>query len=198
MLAETSPNYLQYKIYKRWLLSWIHFIVIIRVTTFECFKMQMVINLAPVSRSNKKVNFYTCPRLSFLKKDCQGKCLQEHFWTSKFQNFPRGVGGGEYAPTERPSGSSLLRSKLASSCPEVWLRPCRLAKHITKQQQQQNPQRSWMHHLIHQHLDRTSHTTVGIVTIKGPFTNLVPRVLSYRVGENPGNEDDLLRVICDD
>ena len=28
----------------------------------------MVINLAPVSLSNKKVNFYTCPRLTFLKK----------------------------------------------------------------------------------------------------------------------------------
>ena len=69
MLPKTSPNYLQYKIHKRWLLSWIHFIVIIRVTTFECFKMQMVINLAPVSLSNKKVNFYTCPRLTFLKKN---------------------------------------------------------------------------------------------------------------------------------
>ena len=31
--------------------------------------MQMVINLAPVSLSNKKVNFYTCPRLTFLKKN---------------------------------------------------------------------------------------------------------------------------------
>ena len=29
----------------------------------------MVINLAPVSLSNKKVNFYTCPRLTFLKKN---------------------------------------------------------------------------------------------------------------------------------
>ena len=28
----------------------------------------MVINLAPVSLSNKKVNFYTCPRLTFLIK----------------------------------------------------------------------------------------------------------------------------------
>ena len=35
---------------------------------FKCFKMQMVINLAPVSLSNKKVNFYTCRRLTFLKK----------------------------------------------------------------------------------------------------------------------------------
>ena len=47
----------------------IHFIVIIRVITFECFKMQMVVNLAPVSLSNIKVNFYTCPRLTFLKKN---------------------------------------------------------------------------------------------------------------------------------
>ena len=31
--------------------------------------MQMVINLAPVSLSNKKANFYTCPRLTFLKKN---------------------------------------------------------------------------------------------------------------------------------
>ena len=31
--------------------------------------MQMVINLAPVALSNKKVNFYTCPRLTFLKKN---------------------------------------------------------------------------------------------------------------------------------
>ena len=36
---------------------------------FKCFKMQMVINLAPVSLSNKKANFYTCPRLTFLKKN---------------------------------------------------------------------------------------------------------------------------------
>ena len=47
----------------------IDFIVIIRATTFECFKMQMVVNLAPVSLSNKKVKFYTCPRLTFLQKN---------------------------------------------------------------------------------------------------------------------------------
>ena len=45
------------------------FIVIIRVTTFQFFKMQMIINLAPVSLSNKEVNFYTCPRLTLLKKN---------------------------------------------------------------------------------------------------------------------------------
>ena len=69
MLPKTSPNYLQYKIHKRWLLSWILFIVIIRATTFKCFKMQMVVNLAPVSLSDKKVKFYTCPRLTFLQKN---------------------------------------------------------------------------------------------------------------------------------
>ena len=80
--------------------------------------------------------------------------LQEHFWTSRFQNF---LGEGGHAPIEPP-------------CSEVWLRSCRLGKHITKQQQQQNPPASWIHHLIHQHLDRASHTIVGIVTMKGPFT----------------------------
>ena len=69
VLPKTSPNYLQYKIQKRWLPLWVHFIVIMRVTTFECFKMQMIINLAPLSLSNKKVNFCTCPRLIFLKKN---------------------------------------------------------------------------------------------------------------------------------
>ena len=33
----------------------------------------MVINLAPVSLSNKKVNFYTCPRVTFLKKNATEK-----------------------------------------------------------------------------------------------------------------------------
>ena len=94
VLPKTSPNYLQYKIHKRWLLSWIHFIVIIRVTTFECFKMQMVINLAPVSLSNKKVNFYTCPRLTFLKRNTNENIYKRiseplHFKIS---------GGGGHAP----------------------------------------------------------------------------------------------------
>ena len=37
VLPKTSPNYLQYKIHKRWLLSWIHFIVIICVTTLHTY-----------------------------------------------------------------------------------------------------------------------------------------------------------------
>ena len=117
MLPKTSPNYLQYKFHKRWLLSWIHFIVIIRVTTFECFKMQMVINLASVSLSNKKVNFYTCPRLTFLKKNATGSAYQSISEPLDFKNFRGGM------PPDPPSGSRLRRSKLASSCYEVWLRP---------------------------------------------------------------------------
>ena len=120
MLPKTSPNYLQYKIHKRWLLSWIHFIVIIRVTTFECFKMQMVINLAPVSLSNKKVNFYTCPRLTFLKRNTTENAYKRISEPLDFKIF---WGGG--ACTQTPlTGSQLLRSKIASSCSEVWLRPC--------------------------------------------------------------------------
>ena len=69
MLPKTSPNYPHYKIHECWLLSWIHVIVIIHVPTFECVKMQMVVNLAQVSLSNRKENFYTCPRLTFLKKN---------------------------------------------------------------------------------------------------------------------------------
>ena len=36
----------------------------------------MVINLAPVSLSNKKVNFYTCPRLTFLNKNDTGNAYK--------------------------------------------------------------------------------------------------------------------------
>ena len=90
MLPKTSPNYLQYKIHKRWLLSWIHFIVIIHATTFECFKMQMVVNLAPVSLSDKKVKFYTCPRMTFLTRAFLS------LYISKFS----GVGGGGGMPPD--------------------------------------------------------------------------------------------------
>ena len=117
IIDKTSPNYLQYKIHKRWLLSWIHFIVIIRVITFECFKMQMVINLAPVSLGNKKVNFYTCPRLTFLKKNATENAYKIISEPLNFKIFFRGM------PPRPPSGSRLRPSKLASSSSEVWLRP---------------------------------------------------------------------------
>ena len=91
MLPKTSPNYLQYKIHKCWLLSWTHFIVIIRVTTFECFKMQMVINLAPALLSNRKANFYTCPRLTFLTKNAMENAYKSIFCASRPQNFLGGA-----------------------------------------------------------------------------------------------------------
>ena len=91
MLPKTYPN----------------FIVIIRVTTFECFKTQMVINLAPVSLSNKKVNFYTCPRLTFLKKNAT-----ENDYKSIFENFlgERG-GGGREACLQRPLAARALGAR---------------------------------------------------------------------------------------
>ena len=121
MLPKTSPiNYLQYKIHKRWLLSWIHFIVLIRVTTFECFKMQMVINLAPVSLSNKKVNFYTCPRLTFLKKNATEnahKSISEPLYFKIFW-------GQGHSPEPRSSSCSLgARNLPRLALKSHWLRP---------------------------------------------------------------------------
>ena len=105
MLPKTSPNYLQYKIHKCWLLLWTHFIVIIRVTTFECFKMQMVINLAPALLSNRKANFYTCPRLTFLTKNATKNAYKSIFCASRPQNFLGGGGGGHTPRTPPPPPS---------------------------------------------------------------------------------------------
>ena len=69
------------------------FIVIIRVTTFECFKMQMIINLAPVSLSNKEVNFYTCPRLTLLKKNATENSYKSISEPLDLKTFWRGAGG---------------------------------------------------------------------------------------------------------
>ena len=66
------------------------------------------------------VNFYTCPRLT------EEKCLQKHFWPSRFQTF-LGGGGRGCMPPDPPSGAHLRRSKLVSSCSEVWLRPWKLS-----------------------------------------------------------------------
>ena len=111
------PNYLQYKIHKCWLLLWIHFVVIIRVITSECFKMQMVINLLPVSLSNKKVNFYTCPRLTFLKKNAKENAYKSISEPLDFKNF----WGGGGMPPDPASGSHLRCLQLALSCFKVWL-----------------------------------------------------------------------------
>ena len=51
------------------LMRLIRFMLTVSSGFSKCFKMQMVINLSPVSLSNKKVNIYTCPRLTFLKKN---------------------------------------------------------------------------------------------------------------------------------
>ena len=77
----------------------------------------MVINLAPVSLSNKKVNFYTCPRLTFMNKNDTGNAYKSISEPLDFKIF-----SGVMSP-DPPSGSSLRRSKLASSCSAVWLRP---------------------------------------------------------------------------
>ena len=59
----------------------------------------MVINLAPVSLSNKKVNFYTCPRLTFLKKNDTENACKSISEPLDFKLF-LGVGGwgGGHAP----------------------------------------------------------------------------------------------------
>ena len=87
--------------------------------TFECFKMQMVINLAPVSLSNKKVNFYTCPRLTFLNKNATENDYKSISEPLDFKMF----WGGHAPRPPAPSGSRLRHSRLASSFSEVWLRP---------------------------------------------------------------------------
>ena len=76
------------------------FIVIIRVTTFEFFKMQMIINLASVSLSNKEVNFYTCPRLTLLKKNTTENSYKSISEPLDLKIFWRvgGVGGGGDMP----------------------------------------------------------------------------------------------------
>ena len=51
----------------------------------------MVINLAPVSLSNKKVNFYTCPRLTFLKKNATENAYKSISEPLDFKIF---LGGG--------------------------------------------------------------------------------------------------------
>ena len=71
--------------------------------------MQMVINLAPASLSNKKVNFYTYPRLTFLKKNATENAYKSISEPLDFKIFWRGGG----MPLDPPSGSRLQRSKLA-------------------------------------------------------------------------------------
>ena len=61
--------------------------------------MQMVINLAPVSLSNnRKVNFYTCPKLTCLKKNATGNANKSIYEPVDFKIFWRGWGGGGACP----------------------------------------------------------------------------------------------------
>ena len=55
--------------------------------------MQMVINLAPASLSNKKVNFYTYPKLTFLKKNAMGNADKGIYEPLDFKIFWGGGGG---------------------------------------------------------------------------------------------------------
>ena len=90
----------------------------------------MVINLAPVSLSNKKVNFYTCPRLTFLKKnDTENACksISEPLDFKLFLWGGGGVGGG-HAPRPPkqlgpPALATCLRLVLKSAYgPEIVVR----------------------------------------------------------------------------
>ena len=58
--------------------------------------MQMVINLAPTSLSNKKVNFYTYLRLTFLKKNATENAYKSIYEPLDFKIFGRGRGGGGF------------------------------------------------------------------------------------------------------
>ena len=61
----------------------------------------MIINLAPVSLSNKEVNFYTCPRLTLLKKNITEnsyKSISEPLELKIFWRVGGGGGGGDMPP----------------------------------------------------------------------------------------------------
>ena len=92
----------------------------------------MVINLAPASLSNKKVNLYTCPRLTFLKKNATenayksiseplafkilwGACPQSSLAARAFgaRNLPCLVPKSGYVWTGPLSGSVVTRFILA-------------------------------------------------------------------------------------
>ena len=74
-------------------------------TTLECFKMQMVINLAPIALSNKKVNLYTYPRLTFLKKNATENAYKSISEPQDLNIFWGGM------PPHPPSGSRLRRAR---------------------------------------------------------------------------------------
>ena len=68
----------------------------------------MVINLAPVSLSNKKVNFYTCPRLTFLKKNAKENAYKSISEPLDFKNFWGGGGSHQTPLAARAFGACNL------------------------------------------------------------------------------------------
>ena len=84
----------------------------------------MITNLAPVSLSNKKVNSYTCLRLTFLKKNSTVYAYKSICEPLDLKIF-FGGGGEEGMPPEP-------RSLAASSFSEVWLRPCPLRRPLRR------------------------------------------------------------------
>ena len=60
--------------------------------------MQMVVNLAPVSLSNKKVKFYTCPRMTFLQKNASENAYKSISEPLYFKIFWGGGEGGGMPP----------------------------------------------------------------------------------------------------
>ena len=64
--------------------------------------MQMVIDLAPASLSNKKVNFYTYLRLTFLKKNATENAYKSISEPLDFKIFWRWGGGGGLRHAPRP------------------------------------------------------------------------------------------------
>ena len=76
----------------------------------------MVINLAPLSLSNKKVNFYTWPRLTFLKKNATVNAHKSISETLDFKIF--WTGWGEHAP--RPA--LVVRAFGARNLPRLILK----------------------------------------------------------------------------
>ena len=63
-------------------------------------KKQMVINLAPVSLSNKKVNFYTCPRLTLLKTNATENAYKSISESLDVKIFGGRGGGGDGMPPD--------------------------------------------------------------------------------------------------
>ena len=89
VLPKSSPNYLQKKSinvgHSRGLMLLLWYVL----QHLNALKCRWSLTWHQYSSAMKKVNFYACPRLTFLKKKCHGKRLEEHFWASRFQVVAR-------------------------------------------------------------------------------------------------------------